>query len=66
VHSFFVKLREGLVESEVEGVCFEKDGERGLEMLQDRSEGKAGFQEIESDLASSRPNKFFEVSLERF
>jgi hypothetical protein len=61
-----VKLGEGLAESEVEGVCFEKDEERELEMLQDRSGGKAGFQEIESDLTSSRSNEFFEISLERF
>jgi hypothetical protein len=66
MHSFFVKLREGLVESEVEDVCFEKDEERELEMLQNRSGGKADFQKVESDLASSRPNEFFEVSLERF
>jgi hypothetical protein len=66
VHSFFVKLRESLAKSEVEGVCLEKDEERGLEMFQNRSGGKAGFQKVESDLASSRPNEFFEISLERF
>jgi hypothetical protein len=53
VHSFFVKLRESLIESEVEGVRFKKDKKRELEMLQDRGEGKAGFQKIESDLTSS-------------
>jgi hypothetical protein len=61
-----VKLRESFVEGEVGGICFEKDEERGLEMLQNRSEDKAGFQKVESDLTSSRPNEFFEVSLERF
>jgi hypothetical protein len=66
VHSFFVELGEGFVEGEVGGVCLEKDGERGLEMFQDRSGGKAGFQKVESDLASSRSNEFFEISLERF
>jgi hypothetical protein len=66
MYSFFVKLRESLSESEVEGVCFEKDGKRELEMLQNRSGGKAGLQKIESDLTSSRPNEFFEVFFERF
>jgi hypothetical protein len=66
VHPSFVGLGESPADGEVEGVCFEKDEERGLEMFQNRSEGKAGFQKVESDLASSRPNEFFEVSLERF
>jgi hypothetical protein len=66
VHSFFVKLRESPVDGEVGGVCLEKDRKRELEIFQNRSEGKAGFQKIESDLTSSRPNEFFEIALERF
>jgi hypothetical protein len=66
VHSFFVELRESFAEGEVEGVCFEKDEKRGLEILQNRSEVKADFQKIESDLTSSRPNEFFEIALKRF
>jgi hypothetical protein len=61
-----VKLRESPAESEVEGVCFEKDEKRELEMFQNRSEDKAGFQKVESDLTSSRSNEFFEIFLERF
>jgi hypothetical protein len=66
MHSFFVKLKENLVESEVKDVCLEKDKKRELEMFQNRSEDKADFQKVESDLASSRSNEFFEVALERF
>jgi hypothetical protein len=29
-----VKLKESFAEGEIEGVCFEKDEKRGLEMLQ--------------------------------
>jgi hypothetical protein len=66
MHSSFVKLEESLVDGEVGDVCLEKDEERGLEMFQNRSEDKADFQKVESDLTSSRPNEFFEISLERF
>jgi hypothetical protein len=65
VYSFFVKLEESLAESEVKDVCFEKDEERELEIFQNRSEDKAGFQKVESDLTGSRSNEFFEISLER-
>jgi hypothetical protein len=61
-----VKLEEGPAKGEVEDVCLEKDEKRGLEMFQNRSGGKADFQKVESDLTSSRPNEFFEISLERF
>jgi hypothetical protein len=66
MHSSFVKLRESFVESEVEDVCLEKDKKRELEIFQNRSEDKAGFQKVEDDLTSSRSNEFFEISLERF
>jgi hypothetical protein len=33
MHSFFVKLRESLVDDEVEDVCLKKDEERELEMF---------------------------------
>jgi hypothetical protein len=61
-----VKLRKSPADDEVEDVCLEEDKKRGLEMFQNRSGGKAGFQKVESDLTSSRPNEFFGVSLERF
>jgi hypothetical protein len=60
-----VKLREGLAESEVEDVCLKKDEKRELEIFQNRSGGKAGFQKVESDLTGSRSNEFFEIFLER-